>query len=195
MEVVAHPTQRVEHQIVLAPVGQQPHDLVIAALAEQLDRLRQRHAFLADALVGRGDLAHARLDGCQLLRRERRPILHLAEVAAEGDRMIHAQPGGGEKLPDRDHHEEGERAAIDAAAVAIVGAQRRHLDISLDVIGQLAQLVVDQRGDDREGPGPLASRGDDVFLQRRPDRRFVDAAVGERHLGRGARLGRADLAG
>ena len=95
----------------------------------------------------------------------------------------------GNKLSDRDHQQERQRPPVDTAAVAVIHAQRCHLHILLDVIGELAQLIVDHGGHDRRGPGLLSARGDDVFLQRGPNGGLVDAAIVERDLRGSARLG------
>ena len=51
--------------------------------------------------------------------------------------MINVQARFRKKLPARDYQEECQRPAIDAAPIAVVHAQRRDLDIPLDMIGEL----------------------------------------------------------
>jgi len=188
VEVTRIPTHLIQHQVALVAVAQQPDLVLLPAAMEQLDGICQRRALLVDGLIQRHDLAHPRLDVRQLNGRERRAALHLAVEATKRDRVVHGQAGFGKQLTSGHDQQKRERAAVDAAAVAVIHAERLDEDIMLHRVRQLAQLIVDQRGDDRAGPGLVRGRCADIPLQQRADGRLIRAAVRELDLSRRARL-------
>ncbi len=205
LEVLPAPAERVQGHRFLLTMGHEPLALEFAALAEERHRLEDRYRRLRDRRVGGNDVAHPRLDPRQVSLRERLPPLHLAEVAPDRRRrVLDADLNTGEDLPGRRHEQEGQRAPVDAHAVAVGGRDRRHLRVLRQGRRQLAQPPVQHDGDDRRAIGgrrrPLHRQGarrqlaldtDDV-PDESADRRLEDPAVRKGGQDTRSRQARAD---
>jgi hypothetical protein len=138
VEIVAESPQVVEGQVRLAPSVEEPYLVVVAPGLKEGDGVVQRNSCFSDRLVSRHHLQHPGLELGQFLRREWIAAIHLAEIAAKGERVIHEHCGSRKQLVRGRDQQKDQRATIDAKAIAVGHGDWGYFDIALNSIREFA---------------------------------------------------------
>ncbi len=145
------------HRLLVGQVVDEAQLVVLAARAEHLDHLVARRHALDDVVVLRDELPHARLDGGEVLGRER-PLVGDVVVEALLDHRPDDHPRARIELLDGVADQVRARVADDLDALVVLRRDDLQRGVAVDHVARVDEPAVDLAGDRHLGE-PRADRG------------------------------------
>ncbi len=175
VHVAAIAVERVNGHIRFFAAFEQPQLIVGILGLKQSFGLVDGNTPFFNGQVGLHQITHAGFELFQLGRGKRRPAFHLAIERPKIQAIINDNVDAGEQFAGGRHQQKRERAAVNAHPVAFSHCYHVNIQIPVGMVGQLAQLAVNQAGHGHQLGRKVASP--DKLLNRRVKRPFEHLPV------------------